>query len=841
MRRRLKAFMFATKEALGDFSAYKYVEFASNVYRYVPPKMILESDLDAEIAKTNNTNLFVSRYRCRGPDPFFGPMFSDFYIDIDSEDRPQEALNDARKVVSWLINVAGLDENVIVVHFTGMKGFCIEVPFECFGAKPSEFLPLIWRRIAQTIQKRADFKHLDTSVYDRRRLWRVTNSIHGSSKRYKIMLQRGELFTKSLDDIRTLATTAQPKLERAQNVAVSIVLQELYDNTFEQIEKSTLQESEKKREEHAHIPSTFSLDRVFHCTKKLLAEGVKEGTYGREPTAMYIAASLRDCGATQEQALELVKQFAERCEPELPQDQYEHAVDCAFKSAVRSGCTTPCFADICAKECKEKCFIYNETAAEALTPERRAAAEEFLLRPTLLFDVHEAMADHIGDDEQKVVGFLIIVGGLSVEVQALRSSGKSDLVKKILRCLPQEWWEEFSGMSDKALRYLGKHIRILFFSERGAMQHRGEETTAAFDAKIIMSDGKLSVLVPVKDKDTGEIRSQPVVSEVKNIVTTSTRLDIPEELDTRLLIMNVDESERQNERFVKHFLHEVATLKSDRQNLSKTKTLVSDAVRLFDEEAPKNVVIPYAERLSGLLDMTDPRVRRDVQKLTTLIECVTRFHYKQRPIIVQQVGDEQVENVVWTVADLALVIEVGLDTWLQTCSGLTQQVITALRVVSAVREISTSTLADIPEVKSLSQAKRYIYALLEKGLLVQSDKRGNLKIYELTKRAKDSGIASIFTPDTFSVFDCQKDVESCANKHHFPMSLTGQLYSAITGQPLTLEQVEKSLKAKIVSSPVNEVDEVNEIGHTGKTSASSGSSKRVTLSNFDQELEGKEL
>lgn len=169
---------------------------------------------------------------CKG---YKGPVRASFvHFDIDRENL-SDALSDARELVSGLHGVAR-------IAFSGSKGFHVEVPIECFGGLgANEATPAKVKNIALAL---ANGITLDTSVYDRNRLWRVLNTKHHSGL-YKVPISHEELMLDA-EGIKTLATAPRdvhypehqevPELVSVKDAAKGPKLKDEHAPTDEQVE-----------------------------------------------------------------------------------------------------------------------------------------------------------------------------------------------------------------------------------------------------------------------------------------------------------------------------------------------------------------------------------------------------------------------------------------------------------------------------------------------------------------------------------------------------------------------------------------------------------------------------
>jgi hypothetical protein len=141
------------------------------------------------------------------------------------------------------------------------------------------------------------------------------------------------------------------------------------------------------------------------------------------------------------------------------------------------------------------------------------------------------------------------------------------------------------------------------------------------------------------------------------IFTTTTAIEIDEELLNRCLILTVDESREQTQAI--HKAQRMAeTLAGLKKRLEKKDVLKvhKNAQRLLK---PVEVVNPFGDRLTFLDDKT--RMRRDHKKYLTLISSIAFLHQYQRPLGTLKNGASPVKYVEITKSDIAIANDLAAD------------------------------------------------------------------------------------------------------------------------------------------------------------------------------------
>jgi energy-coupling factor transporter ATP-binding protein EcfA2 len=305
-----------------------------------------------------------------------------------------------------------------------------------------------------------------------------------------------------------------------------------------------------------------------------------------------------------------------------------------------------------------------------MTEAERAEALELLKSPRLLDRVLTDFATWglVGERTNKLVGYLAAVSRklekpLAVVVQSASASGKSTLMEAVLAMMPEEELVQYSAMTGQSLFYFGnknlKHKILAIVEEEGAKH-------AAYALKLLQSEGKLTIASTGKDATTGQmVTKEYKVEGPVMILTTTTAIDIDEELLNRCLILSVDESREQTQAI--HKAQRTAeTLAGLKKRLEKTDVLRihKNAQRLIK---PVEVVNPYAHKLTFLDDQT--RTRRDHKKYLTLIRSIAFLHQYQRPLKTLKNGGPTaagaakggIQYVEVTKSDIAVANELAAD------------------------------------------------------------------------------------------------------------------------------------------------------------------------------------
>lgn len=143
------------------------------------------------------------------------------YFDFDCDHKKlgiteEEALgrsrSDVTDLVTWFTQKFTINPAHIQVWFSGKKGFHCTIRPEVFGIKPHRHLTYVMKHVATQLARTLELKTLDLSVYSIPRMWRIANTIHPSTGRYKIELKVSELL--EWDITKVLAESRGPRNPR---------------------------------------------------------------------------------------------------------------------------------------------------------------------------------------------------------------------------------------------------------------------------------------------------------------------------------------------------------------------------------------------------------------------------------------------------------------------------------------------------------------------------------------------------------------------------------------------------------------------------------------------------
>ncbi len=292
-----------------------------------------------------------------------------------------------------------------------------------------------------------------------------------------------------------------------------------------------------------------------------------------------------------------------------------------------------------------------------LSREERELGLSFLQSVDLFQDIVDDMdiLGYVGEELNKQLLYLAassrkLDDPISVLLVSESSSGKSMLVEKISKFIPEEEVLSVTSLSDQALNY-AEDLMHKFLDLSEAVHHEGID----HQLREILSGKRLSRYVTEKDPQTGEMISrQHYKPAVVSLVMSGTNYDVNPENASRCFVVNTDESKEQTRR-----IHEAQRDKYSLKRHMERKSLLPDIIKKH-QAAQKllqsvNIINSFAKHLS--FPDTLMRTRRDHERFIDLIACVCflRQYQKERKI------DDTIEYIECDLKDYEIAYEIMIN------------------------------------------------------------------------------------------------------------------------------------------------------------------------------------
>jgi len=280
-------------------------------------------------------------------------------------------------------------------------------------------------------------------------------------------------------------------------------------------------------------------------------------------------------------------------------------------------------------------------------------------------------------------------------VQASSAAGKSSVQDTVLSLIPDSDRYDLAAVSSRALFYVEgdalRHKALSIAEEEGAQG-------ASYSLKLMQSAGKLSIAVPVKDPETGEMTTKTrTVDGPVALFMTTTAAEVNDELQNRFLVLTVDESAAQTAAVqAAQRTRETRAGYAAARRAAAVRHLHHDAQHLLNPAV--RVFNPYAPRLTFASGRT--RTRRDHAKYLRLIRVLTflRQHQRERRTeVIEGARVVFIESTLEDIADANRIAAAILGRSLDELAPQTRRLLEALREL--VRAKATLTARPVSDVR----------------------------------------------------------------------------------------------------------------------------------------------
>lgn len=260
-------------------------------------------------------------------------LYGDMYLDFDDKDNFDNAREDAIYAVSYLKIVFGISPNDLKIYFSGNKGVHIIVPKEILNVEPNKKLNYIYKAIAKKIQSFIKNNTLDMQVYDNKRMFRIPNSMHETSRLYKISLSYNELRTMPCENIKSLAmhrrkyNTVKPNLNT--NICTSSKMYSWFVENYEKILdiKPTITKHTNKK-----------INYTPPCIEALINNGPCTGS--RNNVTAILASFYKSRGYDVDSAIDEITEWNSISSSPLSEREIKATIYSMYRTDKSFGCTT---------------------------------------------------------------------------------------------------------------------------------------------------------------------------------------------------------------------------------------------------------------------------------------------------------------------------------------------------------------------------------------------------------------------------------------------------------------------------------------------------------------------
>lgn len=367
----------------------------------------------------------------------------------------------------------------------------------------------------------------------------------------------------------------------------------------------------------------------------------------------------------------------------------------------------------------------RQRAAAALSQ-----ASDLLQSPNLLDDFGELCGrlGLVGEGRLAKLLYLALTSRLldkpvSVAVKGPSSGGKSFVVETVLKAFPETAYLDFTAMSEHALVYDERpvaHRFIVLYEATGmGSDNQDEPSTLAYCIRSLLSEGRIAYTT-VEKTDAG-MQARVIEREgPTGLITTTTWAALHPENETRMLSVAVVDTREQTRNVFGALANRYNGQHGEPPDLTPWLALQT----ALELSGSRNVTIPYAHALAGLVSPRAVRLRRDFAKVLTLIQAHALLHQLHR-------GEGSAGNIEATLEDYravyALVNDAVNEGVEATVSPTIRETVTATVLQQARNGGEAVTLGELAKALSLdkSSTSRRVRVARDLGyLLNQEEKRG---------------------------------------------------------------------------------------------------------------------
>lgn len=279
----------------GSYYINNQKKFRRNVY-------IEETERESKI-KDFKFDTFECVYKYTSTEVDTCDIIGDFYLDLDYSIHTDEDYNLVKKEALIILNTLNFIYEIpfdyIKIFFSGNKGFHILIDYNVFGIMPNLQLNLYYKCIAKYLNTFTTHKLIDTAIYDRKRLFRIPNTVNTSTGLYKVQITKDML--RNFDRDQMIQYASKPKdlidtkteyLPKAQSI-----LRQAVDTVHHKETKI------RKKKNTNKIKGNSNLE-ILPCIKEILDSDITSGS--RNNTFAIVSSSLFQSGKNNEEVADIL-------------------------------------------------------------------------------------------------------------------------------------------------------------------------------------------------------------------------------------------------------------------------------------------------------------------------------------------------------------------------------------------------------------------------------------------------------------------------------------------------------------------------------------------------------
>ena len=231
-------------------------------------------------------------------------MYLDFDMDADKEGAYDDLRFQCERIIHVLVNIWKIPSNMLQIYFSGNKGFHVVIPHEVLNLKPCQNINDVLKRAAMFFKLQFSADTLDTAIYDRRRLFRLPNSINAKSGLYKVPITARQLHEFSKEQMREWAREPKP---------YPFVIPRYIPEAAKQFANIVRMKETKKAKPKKKLEIPKDKQQMLPCVDHLLRTSIPKGSRNR--TMVALASSIMQAGYDYDETMEIIEEWNEQNDP----------------------------------------------------------------------------------------------------------------------------------------------------------------------------------------------------------------------------------------------------------------------------------------------------------------------------------------------------------------------------------------------------------------------------------------------------------------------------------------------------------------------------------------------
>lgn len=365
-----------------------------------------------------------------------------------------------------------------------------------------------------------------------------------------------------------------------------------------------------------------------------------------------------------------------------------------------------------------------------LTEHEQNAAIEFLQQKNLLQATNELIGKSgiVGEELNRLIMWLIYTSRktnkpLHIISMGSSGTGKSHLQEKVGELIPDEDKIEITALTENAFYYFDKaelgHKLILIEDLDGIL-------AALYPLRELQSKQRISKTITVKDKNGNTKTIHLKVNGPVCIAGCTTKESVYEDNANRCFLINLDESQEQDER-VMDYQRKISAGKINTDDETQARQQLQNVQKILQ---PITVINPYAELLQIPKEVF--KQRRTNAHYLAFIEVITFFkQYEREQKADEATGEIFIETTIEDIEEANTLLKQILLRKSDELNGACRNYFEELKQCLSQSNQSSFTNTSIRNQLRIpiSSVKRYHAALLASGLIRKIENRNTKAHY----------------------------------------------------------------------------------------------------------------